>query len=166
MDERKTLHKANVHCLQRFDLSQLVQDLSSINLNDPWISSHFSGFPLDTGVFFCLTNFRKKTGEKVPFFTACLTNPTGRGNGSKTPCQGWPQGPPSEVFLELDQPGRPLGSALADGGLIFCFHGKKWYQHATPVGIQDEDISRIDYMHKKHDCQKRFGLYTSFDWPT
>lgn len=56
-----------VHCLQRFDLSQLVQDLSSINLNDPWISSHFLGFPLDTGVFFCLTNFqRKKRAKRCP----------------------------------------------------------------------------------------------------
>lgn len=129
-----------VHCLQRFDLSQLVQDLSSINLNDPWISSHFLGFPLDTGVFFCLTNSqrKKKTGEKCPFSPPVWpTQPVGErfknpmpGMTTRSTIRGipwtWPAWPSAWIGF---------GGWLVDflgARDFFWLTGKKMDQHSTP----------------------------------
>lgn len=143
-----------VHCLQRFDLSQLVQDLSSINLNDPWNSSHFLGFPLDTGVFFCLTNFqRKKRAKRCP---ACPipTQPVG-GTVQKSHARDDHKVHHQRYSLNLTSLKTPLGSAFADGWRdYFLNKEKKGPTGPTPVGIQDENISCIDYMHKNMTAKK------------
>ncbi len=105
------------------------------------------------------------------------------GEHSIIPCQGWPQGPPSEVFLEPAQPATRM--AFADGWLMLAtpkhegFLGQIFLQKTSTCNylVSEMKISQdIGNMYISYDCQKRIDLLlrltyfvltmlTTYEWP-